>query len=259
MTLPHAFLDVLNKEEPYLATNRRSPKEQADLLQQRENMKGKYLGACFDSSRWGGETTVLYEMNIQQMLGFIQNWMRQNEANFQDLWLKKDDIENLYKTSELPYIHLDSCPRDKSHSGTFTDLAGRIRCSHRTERELEAFESQEPEILVDVCYSILSDKATVLSLETIIRRLNLAPDYELVHCKCSPGRYWRCDRANELDKYDKENYESTGLCPGHKDKVNQIAFPFDGWKLAFYTQRWYEQLPDGKAPLFEKNKDKQQN
>ncbi len=46
----------------------RSPREQSQFLLQGNTMQSRYLGACLDSCRWGSETTVMYEMNVKEMI-----------------------------------------------------------------------------------------------------------------------------------------------------------------------------------------------
>lgn len=259
MAIPYAFVKIMKGEEPYLDKSNRLPKEQAKFLMAKGNMRGRYLGASLDSCRWGSQTTIMYEMSVKGLMGFIQNWMQQNLKNFTGLWHKKQ-IEELYTKFELPFINYETCPRDKNHSGIVRDLGGRLRCAHKSEkrfkpsfvdywesfdelsgmiqrhyfedepsdhlpgykkdaerykRELEEFKQEESSLLVtDICYAILSDKGRILPLETIIKRLDLRPETEIV--------------------YDK------------------VEFPFDGWDLAFYVQKWYQQLFDGKSPIFEK-------
>lgn len=283
-----------------------SPKEQAEFFMQDNNMKGKYLGECLDDCRWGSMTTVMYEMSIKEIIGFIQNWMQQNEENFEVLW-NEEQLEEIYPEFELPFIYHEACPRDKQHSGVIRDRGGRLRCSHRSEqkfkpsfisywdsfdklsgmetrhfeedkpyyripddildeeigdlfpeykkdleqhqRELEKFEQEKSTgLVIDICYAILSDKGRILPLETIIKRLNLSPETETVHCET----FGPCKRLDELSQEEKKEYDSNGRCHGHVQPYDEVEFSFDGRNLAFYVQKWYQQLPNGKAPIFEK-------
>jgi hypothetical protein len=270
MAIPYTLIKTLEGKEPYLESKGRKPKQQAKYLMD-ENMKGIHLGACLDSCRWGGQIDVIWEMNINEMIGFIQNWMNQNPDNFQNLWHEKK-ISELYTQFELPYIRHKTCPRDKNHKGIFLDKKGKFRCAH-TEiqrfkpsfigeneayfdslsklKEITFRDTQEEEYPITTedwenygeienmptslqeeynawtdkiqeertvevnnpCFAILSDKRTVLSLETILKRLNLSPQTN-----------------------------------------TKILFPFDGWTLAFYAQKWYEQNPIGNASAFEPQK-----
>ena len=54
------------------------PKEQLTYLLE-GNMQGEYLGACLDSCRWAGRDSIMYEMNISELVDFIDNWMGQND------------------------------------------------------------------------------------------------------------------------------------------------------------------------------------
>lgn len=307
--MPYAFLRVLERKEPYLDKEKRMPKEQAKFLLENSNMKGHYLGACLDSCRWGSYTTVMWEMDVKGMVSFIQNWMQQNNGNFERLWHERR-IDELYTKFELPYTHHEACPRDKEHKGTVVDLGGRMRCAHKTEKrfkpgfivdyeyfdelsqtmrtdfyenkprldltdgawdektgeilpgnkkELDNYEKQlkrfkekdRTEIIDDVCYAILSDKAILLSLETIIKRLNLRPEFDTEYCNMPEYAYRaECNKISELNEEEKELYKLTTLCPGHMVPHNKIEFPFDGWDTAFYAQRWFEQFEDKNRLLF---------
>jgi hypothetical protein len=306
MGIPYAFLKAMKGEEPYMIKSNRLPKEQAEFLMKKSNMKGKYLGACMDSCRWGSPTTVMYETNVKGMIDFIRTWMQQNEGNFKNLWHEKQ-IEESYTKFELPFIHHETCPRDKEHKGVVRDLGERLRCAHKSEQRLkpsfaeswnsfdelsgmeqrqfyeneprdptpediedeetgemlsvnneeyeaylqeaDLFEHEEPIFLVnDACYAIISDKGRIMPLETIIKRLNLRPESETVYCDMSGP----CKRVKELSKEEQEEHDLLGICRGHYQPHNKIEFPFDGWDLAFYAQKWYQQLPEGKALVFEK-------
>jgi len=305
--LPYALLKMLKGEKPYLDKSNRMPKEQAKFLMKRDHMKGKYLGECLDSCRWGSQMTVMYEMSINEMIGFIQNWMQQNSENFTKLW-HETKIEELYEKFELPYINHKTCPRDENHSGIVRDLGGRLRCFHKSEQKLKPsfttyfdffddhsriqrrnFSENEPHdsipedawaengelaqeyekewkehlkelkqfknakaslSITDVCYAILSDESRILPLETIIKRLNLRPATETVYCNYD--RFGPCKRVKELSESAKEEYELMGRCIGHTQPHDKVEFPFDGWDLALYAQKWHQQTPDSKSPVFEK-------
>lgn len=221
----------------------RPKEEQLSYLLSNNRMKNEYLGSCLDSIRYGLINAVIYPMNVKKLINFIQEWMKLNENNL--IWSYKKSQENY----ELPFIDYNSCPRCGTNKKTVSDLGGKIRCAniiqgkkiksnfsesydlfdylsqvHKTEyieieprnpRLVEQFNSEEPIIINDICYAILSDKGTILSLEKIIKRLNIFS-------------------------------ESTG----------QVALPFDGWSLALFVEKWYNQLPQGKAPFFNKKNDK---
>lgn len=277
-----------------------SVKDSMRYLLKPGSMKGKYLGACLDSCRWGSMTTVAWEMDVRSLMNFIRKWRRENNDN-EELY-HEAPIDELYKKFELPYINHDKCPRNKNHKETFKDSLGRLRCGHRTVEEykpnflreycagfdelsqmktkgfyedspqdqsyegdegwecpepevsnylnkLERYESEEPtEEVVDVCYTIMSDKNLHLSFETILERLNLAPRTKTVYCGThylESGVYLdimsSCNRLDELDESDKQIYELTETCPGHEEINKFTEFPFDGWDLAYYLLRWKQQ------------------
>jgi len=121
--------------------------------------------------------------------------------------------------------------------------------------EFKKFENEEKTFVVeDVCYAILSDRRSILPLETIIKRLNLAPTSRTVYCSSTYSYHGPCKRLNELNEGNRENYEYLGICPGHEQEVENIIFHFDGYALASYVKSWWKQVPSGKAPPFEPNK-----
>lgn len=109
--------------------------------------------------------------------------------------------------------------------------------------EIKKLKEQFPTTEITPCRGILSDKGKTLSLETILNRLNINPVLEKTYCK---------DNLHGCDVY-KEEYH----CNGHNHKTNKIEFTCDGWDIAFYVQRWMEQVPKGEAPIFETEEEKE--
>ncbi|MDD5191665.1 MAG: hypothetical protein PHH54_01905 [Candidatus Nanoarchaeia archaeon] len=292
--MPHTASQIFKKwMEPdfkFFVNREGSIEERMKFLMQNNNMKGEYLGACLDYIRWGGQTTVMYELGTTGLIDFIQYWMRENKDNL--IWADKAPSERF----ALPYIKHDKCPRNGEHKGLVRDLGGRIRCSHKSKKELkpsfvhsyttfdefsdmkitESFQSEpiapsydedgsfpcdnkeleaygkemdkfyheEPSFVVeDICYAILSDENSVLSLERILDRLNLELKYRTVYCG-SRYAFGPCKRLNESD--EQRN------CPGHTEENKITVHTFDGWTLARYVQKWYEQVDNGQASVFEK-------
>ena len=256
-------------------------------LMKDQKIKGEYLGACLDFIRWGGQITVMYDVKTSELIDFIQHWINLNKDNL--IWNNKPSPEKF----SLPYINHEFCPNNKEHNGTIRDLGGRLRCANKSkiklksgfvfdyksfdnfsqltktnygersiktltegdeseydEEDFEKYENAPNEIIEDVCYAILSDKGTILSLEKVLERLNLEPRYNTFYCYDFNG----CKKKNELSKEDKEFYGELNLCPGHQVENNMVIHPFDGWTFARYIQKWYEQVPDIKAPVFENDK-----
>lgn len=309
MVIPYTLIKAFSgKGNPNLEELEKvSAEESFEYLMKPRNMKGKYLGACLDSCRIGVTTGCIWKTNIRGLMNFIQRWREENNDNpelYHEMSLSK-----LYKKFELPYISHDSCPRDKSHSGTITDTGRRIRCSHKSTlylkpsfikewetfdelsqmKTIELFEdtpsdssycdedgdiyypepkyenylkdkarydSEEPIEVVDICYSILSDKNVILPFETILRRLNHSPETKTVFCSENHhGLRQLCRRVNELDDWEKSSYEITGICPGHSEPSNKVFFCFDGWDLAYYLQKWKEQTHGKEPPWFAKKQE----
>lgn len=267
----------------FLKTGDFSPEQRIAYLTINRNMGGMYLGDCFEiiRSEWYGNS--FFEMTIQDMVSFIQNWMQHNENDFQDLFLQKGVGEH-HAGVELPRIDQEVCPRYKWHQGTVRDLGGRVRCSHTEEEKMkptylteikrydsysqtekisfddegpipsllddatEEYEREKPtEIIRDVCYAIMSEKDWVMPLETVIKRLNKIPESVFVYCTTRPGP---CMRLDEFDVEKRMYVESRGMCPGHKEPNKKVGFEFSGKKLAKYVQRWWEQTTNEVVPPF---------
>ena len=99
------------------------------------------------------------------------------------------------------------------------------------EEDLELFHQEEPSCIVaDVCYAILSDKGIVLSLEEILRRLNLRPEFFKVYCPNPKGKKTMAgiDRECIPEKIvamtggEREEYNLSGRCPGHLERNDKI-------------------------------------
>ncbi len=117
------------------------------------------------------------------------------------------------------------------------------------ERETDKFKNEKPSFVVkDICYAILSDEKTTLSLEKILDRLNLKSRHKVVYC----SEYGSCQRLDELKEWERGYH----FCQGHIEENDETVHSFSGWTLAWYVQKWYEQVPDGKAPVFEKYKER---
>ena len=109
--------------------------------------------------------------------------------------------------------------------------------AHLDDWELKEFE-KEPRITVkEKCGAIISDKGVTLPLAEVINRLNIFPG-SYRYCK---GEYCKDPTLEEFGLPKR-------MCVGHTVK-DKLVFPFDGWELAWYVQKWYEQPPKGSAPL----------
>ena len=286
MPIPYSFLRVIQGKKAFiLDRENRNPKQQAEFLMRDGNMHEKYLGACLDSSRWGSQIDVMYEMTINGMIGFIQSWMSQNPNNFQGLY-HEEAIENLYTRFELPYIDHKVCPRNNKHQGIITDLSGKIRCAYTDERRFKPTFVSEDSSYKDKLSGLT--RLTILEthpmnygydeddpkLKPLLDKWNNEPtvvyrdscyailsDIDLVlpletilrRLNTNPEtKRFYCSRRECTREEKKESYLTYNTCRGHEGPNNEITFPFDGWDLAFYVKKWREQVPNGQAPLFER-------
>lgn len=249
MPVPYDLIRHFEGKEPIIDRDKRSVKEQTAFLLQPRNMSGKYLGACLDSCRWGSMTTTVYEMSVQRMVSFIQNWMAQNHNHYYQLFHERH-LEEIYTTLELPHINHEHCPRNEKHTETITDLKGRVRCAHEDklkykpsfvdnhpffdklseivmndcwirepdeeDDEYQQYQREKTITVANPCYAIIHDKELILPLQTVLQRLNVIHKTE--------NKYFNSQECSE--------------------------FPCDGWDLAAYTQKWYEQLPGQILPPF---------
>lgn len=264
---PYTLGDIsLNSNNPKFLFYQNRDKR-VDFLKESERMNGQYLGACLDYVRIGAMNACFWKLGgVKGLTGFIKEWVDLNRENL--LWSDKPIPKNL----ELPLIQNSSCPRDKKHTERMIDRLGIVRCIHTRisemkpstiheevffdefanmnknyireelpyqpqgyyddkneyvppdiddvreyELAMKKIESEKKTEVRDVCYSIISEpKERVFSLERVLTRLNIAPTCE-------------ADRRN-----------------------GSAGYPFCGWTMAWYVQKWYEQSKDGNKDFFMK-------
>lgn len=186
-------------------------------------MKNEYLGACLDYVRWGGQTTVMYEMSTLELIDFILEWMVQNRENL--IWHPENPPEEI----SLPYIDHKNCPVNKDHKGRIKDIDGRIRCAHKV-KEIGSSRDER-------CYAIISDKGCILPLEEILDRLNLENTFYIIYCI----EHGLSDTFTPPWERAKCKLYGDEECLGHTVWPSRTIHPFDGWYLAWYVQKWFEQ------------------
>lgn len=175
MSIPYAFIKALQGVKIDLNADKRLPKEQAEFLMQPNHMRGKYLGACLDSCRWGSMQTVMWEMNPVQIIEFVQNWMEQNKRNFRKLFHELT-IEEMWKKFEFPYLDRKSC-----HNRILKLPDGTVECGHYETRELDldGILRTEDQYIKIKLKDFLSKDDTILSLvEEVIRNPELRNEYD---------------------------------------------------------------------------------
>ncbi|MFH1451943.1 MAG: hypothetical protein ABIF88_02075 [archaeon] len=158
------------------------------------------------------------------------------------------------QTSLRSFYEEMPCDPSSEDDETGEDLTDRIEYEKYL-RLRDEFENEEPIKVLDICYAILREPENVpLSFESVLKRLNIQPETKLVYCGGHFGRDIPCRRLDELDSYEKRISESSG-CNGHNDVNNAVEFCFDGWTLAFYLQKWKDQVFDGEPLWFAKNEE----
>jgi hypothetical protein len=110
----------------------------------------------------------------------------------------------------------------------------------------ERYEStDETQEIMNPCWAILVEPETkILSLEAVIDRLNIQEKYRMKFCH--DDRSLPCKNPNP----ERKTYNIS--CQGHIEENPYVVVPFCGWTMAWYVQKWYEQLPNGTAPVFKK-------
>ena len=239
-------------------------------------MKNQYLGACLDYARVGAMNACFWNVcggGAKGLISFIQNWMDVNKDNL--IWTG----EGMPEDFELPRINHDVCPRDKNHKGKIVDRGGKTRCAHVNHKmmkpsfikkseyfdnfammegvevyekmvidpdddEFIRFKEEKPEDVISWCYAIISEpKDKVMPLEKVLCRMNINKETERYYC-------------NPNDKCNERKSQEPEWCRGHERLNPWVGYPFDGWALAMYVQKWYEQVKDGKAPVFMQSNEK---
>ncbi|MEM4271652.1 MAG: hypothetical protein QXD13_01000 [Candidatus Pacearchaeota archaeon] len=288
-----------SKDPKFLFYEKRSEGDKIRIMKE-GGMKGQYLGACLDYVRRGVMNACFWKLEkggIKGLIEFIQSWMNVNKENL--IWSDQPLPDEL----ELPYIHYENCPTDKSHKETIKDCAGRVRCAHVSEKfikpsflrcyefednysltnkigfveiepmepdfcdddydkngnltsnarerlkeyneEMKKYETEEPIVIKDYCYAIISEpKASVMPLEKILKRLRINDEFKNVYCKD-----YKCKHS------ESNGDEKLSRCFGHRKMEKWVGFPFCGWTLAWYVQKWHEQTksPGESVPLFMKS------
>lgn len=121
------------------------------------------------------------------------------------------------------------------------------------QEELQKYEEEEAtEEVLDVCGAIISESQVILPLEEILDRLNLEKLGPTVYCV---GCGFRIDSLPPKDRSSCRIIESTRndpleQCNGHLIPPKITVHNFDGWYLSWMVQKWYEQVPSGKAPVY---------
>lgn len=260
------------KDEGLSFLNKMWSKEAFDTLLKNPNlMQGQYLGACLDKCRVGSMTTCLWPTNVRGLMYFMNQWREVNNDN--EALYHERPLKELYDKFDLPRINHRTCPYDPEHSGTFLDNSRTVRCANRsvevvnpsliyegpsfkdsltqtlvrsiskrhpsdTSRSETALE--EPVEILDVCYSIIKEpKDLKLPFETVLRRLNIHPEFQTVFC--GGERLGPCKKLDELEDFSRDYRNYSGICQGHTEHSNKTEFNFDGWDLAYYLKVWKEQ------------------
>lgn len=229
-----------------------SPKQSIEYLMKPENMRGKYLGACLDSCRWGSMTTVAWETDIRGLMNVIQKWRDENNDN--ESLYHEMTIETLYKKFELPYINYDKCPRDKNHKETFKDGLGRLRCGNRTVNKYK------PSFLEE--YDAAFDELSQMKVKDIYENSPINPSYngdeEWVYPEPEFSNYLKDIERYKLEKPTEEVVDVCYAIISDKNiplafetvlkrldiqppTEKFVEFSFDGWDLAYYLLRWKQQ------------------
>jgi len=156
-------------DKGFLDKDGRSPKEQAEWLQQGRRMQGKYLGFCLDSARWGSPQTVMYEMAPKDMIVFIQNWMEQNKG-FERKLLHEKPIEELYKRFELPKTDNENC-KENHETRKIVMPNGEVFCATQKEVKvfspLELLASNHPYVRMQVLDFLDKDDSLAMALDIV--------------------------------------------------------------------------------------------
>ena len=268
--------------------------ERMNFLKQNNNMKDEYLGACLDYIRWGGQTVLYelgttgligfiqdwMNLNKDNLIWsqrgppidftlphikhdkcprdekhkgkILDSGERIRCAHINNKNLKPNYIESYSSFDKLADI-VETNIWDSEPQSPPCDDDGDFLCDDedikKYEENLKKYNDEKTIIVPDVCYAILNDEKIVLPLEKVLDRLNLEPKYKTVYC----GDRRSLDVCRRPDESCKES-EYLDICQGHIEENNQTVHPFSGWTLALYVQKWYEQRPNGQAPVFEKKK-----
>ncbi|MBT4823767.1 hypothetical protein HN695_02670 [Candidatus Woesearchaeota archaeon] len=158
--------------------------------------------------------------------------------------------------SEMMKAHLWDSPPEDSIPDDAYDENGNIEEFYQDEEEKynnarAVYDAEDKEPQREICYSILSEEGLVMPLELIIKRLNSMPETKTVYCYDGPGH----SMFNGCTTKRQAQMEANGdniypFCSGHEEPTNRVqTYGMDGWDLAFYVQKWHEQV-NGQAPAY---------
>lgn len=306
------FLDLVHSDElVFLKDDDPSTRIKKLMANDGQLMKGHYLGACLDKTRWGSIFDCMWPVTLKGLVELIGKWVEVNKDRVPEL-MYGEKLNDFYPDVSVPYINHEFCPRHKEHDETGSYEDGTLRCTHRTvnwlkpsfveeyqgfdslaqcnkieycerppidylpneayetglddffkqnpcwkkdyERYSEQkakFEKEELAAFTEVCFAIIREQDSVLPLEEVLRRKNLIPETTPVYC---PGMQCSAERIATMPCDEKVVYDLSYRCPGHSEPDNRFIVGMDGWALAAYVQKWWEQTPAGRAPLFGKGR-----
>ena len=163
-----------------------------------------------------------------------------NRDNREEFLLDNERMKGQYLGACLDYVRdggMNACFWEVQEKGT-KGIISFIKDWMQLNNENLIWTDQKEEHL-----ALPKQNQSILSLEKILNRLRVGPTTRREYC--TP--FGTC-------KKDKERLEIH--CLGHEQPHPTVAYPFDGWILASYAKLWHQQVPEGKAPLFNEKDDK---
>ena len=272
----------------HLMREGRTISEQTAYLLEQGKMVGKPLGACLDSARWGSQQTVMYELSVTEMVGFITNWVSQNGKNFPKL-LEDPRYFAKYDGITLPFIAYSNCPKEKGHTKRVKDRSGLVRCGHIRVKKFNPefvqvypptnfvsglertwYVEEIPSVSEEVGKATEWARENRAYLEAIGRFEDQSRKTEEVNDPCYAvisdenvvmpletvlrrlavsSEFLRKSSLRLLkDCQGDDPYQSSDQIGVDEFENPQTEFPFDGWGLANYVQLWFEQTEGNSLP-----------
>jgi len=226
-----------------LDTGRRDPCEQYDHLYDEAEMVGTRLDLCLSSLNLN-DGSGIFGFNLGQMVDFVDCWVRQNShwivscSSEEDIFYEGEGGDESLELT-LPWKVLEECPLHPFER-LIKDSIGRKRCGYFGKTRAKGGQA------VEQCYDVVNDVGTVLSLESVLGRLNLRDDQVRGYCGDASKNINPCERQGELRV--SQLREAGYSCPGHIDVNQTVEFEGGSRVLAGYVRLWYEQMPENELP-----------
>ncbi len=257
--------------------------ERSDFFAGENSFRMKFvsLGEALDFVCGAGMNYTIYQGKVECLIKFIRTWMRNQRPKIEYEQIPDPDVKGLHTIEEkrrqygynwnifsdnfpvldLPRINHEVCPRNKEHSSTILDTAGRIRCAETISKRLkpsfiekcifldelsgikktEVYEDKPqapPENEYDKDGEILIDWAWE---REVYRKEKMAYDEE-VAINFEDSCYAVIQEPEDISLPLETILKRLAVSRRYHFLYGKfVVYPFLGFTLANYVQTWYKQ------------------